>query len=135
MDLISAVMWLTLNIYHEARNDDQIGQIAIAHVTLNRVHNRSQSVKEVVLDPYQFSWTNTKENWTPQNLTALTECFESAIIAINGHDFTKGATHYHRDNINPWWAKKMTYIGQFGLHKFYRKRVKIKAKHFKIVHK
>ena len=128
MDLLSAIMWLTLNIYHEARSDDQIGQIAVAHVTLNRVHNRRQTMKAVVLDPKQFSWTHQKKSWTPQNLEALAECFESAVIALDGYDFTQGATHYHRVDVHPKWAKKMTYIGQFGSHKFYRDKLVIKAK-------
>ena len=128
MDLLSAIMWLTLNIYHEARNEDQIGQIAVAHVTLNRVHNRRQTMKAVVLEPKQFSWTHQKKSWTPQDLEALAECFESAVIALNGYDFTQGATHYHRVDVHPKWAKKKTYIGQFGSHKFYRKNLTIKAK-------
>lgn len=128
MDLLSAIMWLTLNIYHEARSDDQIGQIAVAHVTLNRVHNRRQTMKAVVLNPKQFSWTHQKKSWTPQNLEALAECFESAVIALDGYDFTQGATHYHRVDVHPKWAKKMTYIGQFGSHKFYKKKIVIKAK-------
>ena len=127
MDLISAVMWLTLNIYHEARGEDQIGQIAVAHVTMNRVHNRNQSVKQVVLDPYQFSWTHTKEKWTPQNMEALMECFESAVVAMGGHDFTQGATHYHRIDVHPGWAKRMTFIGQLGSHYFYRKKMHLRA--------
>ena len=128
MDLLSAIMWLTLNIYHEARSEDQIAQIAVAHVTLNRVRNRQQSMKTVVLDPKQFSWTHTQKSWAPKDIEALVECFESAIVAINGHDFTQGATHYHRIDVRPWWVKKMRYIGQFGSHKFYKKKIFIKAK-------
>jgi len=134
MDLLSAIMWLTLNIYHEVRGEDQIGQIAVAHVTLNRVHNRDQSVKEVVLAPYQFSWT-LNESWTPKNMEALLECLESATVAIQGHDFTQGATHYHRADIHPYWADKMIYLGQFGDHKFYRKKVHLIASKVKKLRK
>ena len=133
MDLLSAIMWLTLNIYHEARGEDQLGQIAIAHVTMNRVHNRDQSVKEVVLAPSQFSWTSN-DKWTPQDMKALMECLESAMTALEGHDFTQGATHYHRADIHPSWADKLVYIGQFGAHKFYRKRVVLKADKHKRKH-
>lgn len=133
MDLLSAIMWLTLNIYHEARGEDQLGQIAVAHVTMNRVRNRDQSMKTVVLAPEQFSWTS-QDNWTPRDMEALMECLESAIVAMQGHDFTQGATYYHRADIHPYWANTMTYIGKYGEHKFYRKRIHLKATKVKIKH-
>ena len=30
MTLLEGLLWLTLNVYHEARSEPQIGQIAIA---------------------------------------------------------------------------------------------------------
>ena len=128
MDLLSTIMWLTLNIYHEARSDDKIGKIAVAHVTLNRVHNRRQTMKAVVLEPKQFSWTHQKKSWTPQDLEALAECFESAVIALNGYDFTQGATHYHRVDVHPKWAKKKTYIGNSVRTSFTERILPLKPK-------
>ena len=126
MDLITAIMWLTLNIYHESRGEEQLGQIAVAHVTLNRVKKRNTSVKEVVISPYQFSWVHTKK-WEPKDIPALVQCFHSAVIAMNGFDFTSGATHYHRKDIKPWWAKKKKMVAMIGNHMFYNDIKMIRA--------
>ena len=126
MDLITAIMWLTLNIYHESRGEEQLGQIAVAHVTLNRVKKGDTSVKEVVLSPYQFSWVHTQP-WEPKDIPALVQCFHSAVIAMNGFDFTGGSTHYHKKNIKPFWTRKKELVAVIGAHKFYRDIKFIKA--------
>ena len=35
--IVEAVMCLALNVYHEAKNQSLIGQIAVAQVVMNRV--------------------------------------------------------------------------------------------------
>ena len=37
--IAEALMCLALNVYHEAKNQSLIGQIAVAQVVLNRVHD------------------------------------------------------------------------------------------------
>jgi N-acetylmuramoyl-L-alanine amidase len=119
MTLLEGLLWLTLNVYHEARSEPQIGQIAVAHVTLNRATSRNISIKEVVTQPYQFSWT-IKESYVPKNMPAFFQCLQSAYIALSDHDFTAGATHFHQQDINPDWSSQLTYLDQYGSHKFYR---------------
>ena len=127
MDLLTAIMWLTLNIYHESRGEEQLGQIAVAHVTLNRVKKGDISVKDVVLSPYQFSWVHTQP-WEPKDIPALVQCFHSAVIAMNGFDFTGGSTHYYSKKIKkPFWARKKELVAVIGNHKFYRDIKFIKA--------
>lgn len=124
MDILEAVLWLTLNIYHEGRSEDQFDQIAIAHVTINRSRESGRTIKQVVLRNKQFSWTfqkNHNEYW-PDDPKAFIECLDSALIALRGFDFTNGATHYHEKSVRPYWAKDMKRIGQFGAHKFYKTR-------------
>lgn len=130
MDFISILFWLTLNVYHEARGEDQIDQIAVAHVTLNRARKENETVKEVVLKPYQFSWVHTQP-WMPKELPALIECFQSSVIAISGFDFTGGATHYHEKRVKPYWAKSKYRINTFGAHHFYTDIKLLKATKFK----
>jgi len=134
MDLLSALMWLTLNVYHEARSEDQLAQVAVAHVTINRVRERRQSVKEVVLDSKQFSWTHTQQSWIPTDMKALLECLESSVIAVKGYDFTKGSTNYHRQDKKPIWRKDLTFITQVGVHKLYKRCLIIRAVPKKIKH-
>lgn len=122
MDILTGFLWLSLNIYHEARGEDQLAQVAVAHVTINRARKRGLSVKETVLQPKQFSWTNQpKEKWWPRDWFSFLLCMESATVAVAGYDFTKGATHYHSYRVIPGWSKKLEYIGAFGGHKFYRR--------------
>lgn len=119
MNLFEAILFLTLNVYHEARSEEQFAQVAVAHVTMNRARERHLPIKGVVLQPKQFSWTHQLKSYWPKNLAAFMNCLESVTIAAQGNDFTNGATYYHLNTIHPWWADSMHYVADFGSHKFY----------------
>lgn len=120
MTLLEGLLWLTLNVYHEARSEPQEGQVAVALVTLNRANEKHLPIKEIVQEPYQFSWTLQKKSYIPDDPKAFLECVQSVYIALQSPDITNGATHYHLDSINPDWATEYTYLEQFGSHKFYK---------------
>ncbi len=120
MSFLEGLLWLTLNVYHEARSEPQIGQLAVAHVTLNRAVQKRESVETVVTEPYQFSWTFQKKSYLPTEPGVFVECLRTALKAMISSDFTQGATYYHRKDINPSWAGNMTYVAQYGDHVFYR---------------
>lgn len=120
MSFLEGLFWLSLNVYHEARGEPQIGQLAVAHVTLNRAVQQNQSVENVVTAPYQFSWTFQKKSYFPEEPGAFIDCVDAAFQAMISSDFTQGATYYHRQDIRPKWAQKMKYLNQYGAHKFYR---------------
>lgn len=124
MDLMTGILFLTLNVYHEARSEDQLAQMAVAHVTINRAKIRRLTIKDVVYQPYQFSWTHQKKGYQalPKDIDAYMVCLESASVAARGHDFTGGATHYHRNDVIPEWTNRMQYVGTFGAHHFYKGR-------------
>lgn len=122
MGFLEGLLWLTLNVYHEARGETKTGQLAVAHVTLNRALERQQSLEEVVIAPYQFSWTLQKNSYVPTEPDAFVECMKSALYAMGTDDFTGGATYYHRQDIHPPWSEDMTYIAQYGKHKFYKEQ-------------
>lgn len=111
---------MTLNVYHEARSEPQVGQVAVALVTLNRAYKKKRPVKDIVKEPYQFSWTFQKASYLPDDPKAFLKCMQSVYIALKTDDFTKGATHYHLDKINPYWTANYTYLDQYGSHKFYK---------------
>ncbi len=121
MTILEGILWLTLNVYHEARSEPQVGQIAVAHVTLNRAETLNLSIKEVVRQPYQFSWTFQKKSYIPDDPQAFFKCMHSVYLALQTHDFTTGATFYHLDKIDPYWASELQYVNQYGSHKFYKK--------------
>lgn len=120
MNLLESILWLTLNVYHEARGEGQRAQIAVAHVTLNRRDKRKLSIKGVVLQPRQFSWTHQLDNYWPKNPAAFFECLQSVTLAVEGFDFTLGAVYYHHENVNPKWSKDYVLVEQIDKHKFYR---------------
>lgn len=126
MDLVSAIFWLSLTLYHEGRNQEPLDQLAIAHAILNRVKDSGDSVKEVVLKPNQFSCFNKKVT-LPKDMKAYTKAVEIAALAVRGHDFTRGALFYHEKSTKPVWRHKVSFVGRFGDHLFYKRIVKIKA--------
>lgn len=129
MSILSSVMWLALNVYFEARNQSFEGMVAVAHVTMNRKNNRHLSLKEVVWQPSQFSWTLKSD---PQgqkidlskldDLDAFGRAFEAAEECLKQQlagNFFGGANHYHAANVSPAWAKKMKFIQRIDDHLFY----------------
>ena len=53
-----ALVCLALNVYHEARDQPFIGQVAVAQVVMNRVHDDRypDDVCEVVMQGPTYSW-------------------------------------------------------------------------------
>lgn len=120
MTLLEGLLWLTLNVYHEARSEPQIGQLAVAFVTLNRANEKGVPIKDVVQEPHQFSWTVNKDSYMPDDPKAFLECMHSVYLALQTNDFTQGATHFHRESVDPGWTASYTYLDQYGSHKFYK---------------
>jgi spore germination cell wall hydrolase CwlJ-like protein len=125
---------LALNIYHEARNQPEIGQYAVAIVTMNRVDDPAypDSVCAVVwekrwsrkLNRYvpQFSWTLDGKPDRPHETIAWEDALRIAemVVFTNPPSPVGTAKHYHASYVNPYWAQKMTPVRKIGLHIFYR---------------
>ena len=137
--LETAFMCMALNIYHEAKNQSMLGQIAVGQVVMNRVEDTrfpdnvcdvvTQAVTykgtdKPVLHKCQFSWYcdgqkdeplyNRKEWWNAQEYASIVL---SGTIAL---DVTEGATHYHATYVRPAWAKTKTRTTRIDRHIFYR---------------
>ena len=130
---------MALNIYHEAKNQSMLGQVAVGQVVMNRVQDRRfpdnvcdvvteavtyKGTNKPVLHKCQFSWycdgqrdepkVNSKEWWYAK---------EYASIVLSGKialDVTEGATHYHATYVRPAWAKTKTRTTRIDRHIFYR---------------
>ncbi len=123
MNIFEALLWLTLNVYHESRSDPPLAQVAVAHVTLNRMKQSGESAKYIVLENKQFSWTHQKDDYFPYDIKSFTDSFKHVIIAVNGYDFTNGSTFYYKKGTKkPNWTKDKLYVAQFGSHKFYKNK-------------
>lgn len=114
---------LSMNIYHEARGERMEGQIAVAHVTVNRVNhdNWPEDICEVVYQSKQFSWTHLIKDPTPKEKRAWKEAQIIArdVMIGNTEDPTMGAVFYHANYVNPDWAKQMELSKVIGRHLFY----------------
>lgn len=129
---------LAKNIYFESRNQSHLGQVAVAHTTLNRVMDKRypNTVCEVVEQgktnkdgsmrrhACQFSWYCDGLSDKPRNLELWQQSRDIALESIDlysqGIDITRGATHYHADNVSPNWAPTLDKIMQVDDHIFYR---------------
>ena len=117
---------LIQNIYFESRGESQIGQAAVAWVTLNRV-NESQgkkSICDVVYQKSQFNWTKKFKGKPMSDEQALADVSRVADSVLKtyftGMDPTEGATYFHSTKEQPSWTKSFEKIVKIDSHIFYR---------------
>ena len=138
--IAEALMCMALNIYHEAKNQSMLGQIAVGQVVMNRVEDRRfpntvcEVVKQAVtykgtdvpvLHKCHFSWYCDGKDDIPDDETgwATAQYVAGSILYANKHrGITEGATHYHASYVRPKWTRDrgMNHIGRIGAHIFYR---------------
>ena len=56
--LSTAILLMSLTIYHEGRGEPKICQRYIADTVLNRKNNSDKSVKRVIKEKNQYQWTS-----------------------------------------------------------------------------
>mgnify|MGYP000197503153 CR=1 FL=1 len=136
--MLESLMCLALNVYHEAKNQSFIGQVAVAQVVMNRVKDTRypNTVCDVVKQGLtykwkpslpiknrcQFSWYCDGKSDKPDDEYAWAYAQMVAADVLRGEvpDFTGGSTHYHAYYVKPYWADMMLYQGDFGSHYFFR---------------
>ena len=134
---------LSRNIYFESLNQSVMGQMAVAHVTLNRVKldrypdticgvitdSRKDKNGEVRRNKCQFSWYCDGKDDTPKNMALWKDAQTVASVSIQIFytygDVTGGATHYHASYVSPSWSKTMERVARVDDHIFYDYRRKI----------
>lgn len=136
--IATALMCMALNIYHEARGEPFVGQMAVAQSVLNRMEDKRfpNDVCSVVKQANYRSWDSRNPirhqcsySWfcdgKPDTPTDDKVFLESQILAqymLSGRapDVIEGATHYHADYVNPYWASSMDVTVKIGKHIYYR---------------
>ena len=134
------VYCMAQNIYFEAGNQPLAGKIAVAQVVLNRLDhpNYPGTMCDVI---YQAKW---KENWLGNMVPIRNQCqfswfcdgksddpvdsptwLNSLLVArdvVQGRygDITEGATHYHNDQVHPYWADSLNETVVINNHIFYK---------------
>lgn len=116
---------LAKNIFHEAGVEDELGMFAVAQVTINRVRNvrYPNTICEVVMQPYQFSWANDRSRrWTHPSGPKWDMSKRIARQVIKeGYRVPalQAAVYYHADYVSPRWRDPNAVIAQVGTHIFY----------------
>ena len=139
-DANNEIFCMAQNIYFEAGNQPLAGKVAVGHVVLNRLEhsNYPGTMCDVI---YQAKW---KENWLGNMHPIRNQCqfswfcdgksdepeisptwYESLKVArdvVQGGypDITEGATHYHNDKVNPYWADSLNQTVIINNHIFYK---------------
>jgi spore germination cell wall hydrolase CwlJ-like protein len=139
MILETALMCMAINMYHEAKNQSMLGQIAVGQVVMNRVEDSRfpnnvcdvvteavtyKGTNKPVLHKCQFSWWCDGQKDEPDfDSKEWWDAKEYASIVLSGTimlDVTEGATHYHATYVRPAWAKTKTKTTRIDRHIFYR---------------
>ena len=122
-------------VYHEARSESFIGQLAVANVIVERAHlakfpNTICKVVHaglywkgnIIKNKCAFSYyCDGKKEWMSINTKALDTAYHVASLALKGVTLnsTLGSTHYHASYVYPRWANYMERLEQIGTHVFY----------------
>ena len=121
----TALTCLAVSVYHEARNQPDLGQHAVAAAILRRAeipHRWEDTVCEVV-QPIQFSYLapdlgfaeiDEPEAWREAVAVAV-----STLLHGPHPDLAK-ADHYHRLDVDPAWNKPMKVVARVADHVFFR---------------
>ena len=141
-EYLAEVTCLAKNIYFEARGEPLRGQIAVAHVTMNRVNSDmfpdtvcgvvtqgpinqwvlEQQHREVpVLHKCQFSWYCDGKSDTPRNNTSWNRARQLAVNVLTDQvpDVTQGAKWFHHTSVDPGWDR-LHPVTTIGNHVFYQ---------------
>lgn len=124
---------LTMLGWGEARGEPTHGILAVMWVAKNRSDRRQRALKDVILQPWQFSCFNERDPNRAKLITASVDdpknwgiALGAARLLLSGwtRDPTGGATHFYSVRFPvPYWAKaekgwkELTQIGNhvFGL--------------------
>ena len=116
---------LARNVFYEAGNQSEVGKLAVAQVTLNRLETGrwGAHVCDVVYSDSQFSWTkDRKKKWKkPEG-----ELWEQSKVTVKQIQYgyrikdLEGSLSYHAKYIpKPKWAKVQEPVKMIGEHIFY----------------
>lgn len=130
---------LAQNVYYEAGYEPTKGKIAVALVTLNRVHSGlypksiCATMAQKIEDTCQFSWycddykrvKATSYRYTKREKEVFEHARAVALYTYmnykNMHDVTKGALFFHTKDVNPSW-QNVRVTTTIGNHIFYKRK-------------
>ena len=109
-------------VYFESRGESLVGQLAVAHVVINRAQSGRfpKSLCGVVHQPSQFSFVRGGKMPAVRNPAQWNNAVAIAQIAREGSwkNHAPGALFFHARYVSPGWRK--TRVAQIDNHIFYR---------------
>jgi len=131
---------LAKNIYFEAGNQPLAGKLAVSQVVMNRVLSDEypDTICEVIYQAQwgnnwkgefalikhkcQFSWFCDGKSDVPEDSVTWNESLRVAANLLYNRqvDITEGATHYHNDQVHPYWADSLNRTVTIDNHIFYK---------------
>lgn len=124
---------LAENIYYESKSESNLGQRAVALVTMNRVYHDKypDTVCGVVKQKCQFSWrcdgSKHKKKNELQYATALIVATHIFYNYQHVKDITYGALFFHAKRVSPAWKYKFKKTTTIGQHIFYKERTHVRT--------
>lgn len=129
-DQARAIDCMTAAIAYEAGYEPLAGREAVAQVILNRLREPRfpKTVCGVVFEGSQrrtgcqFTFTCDGSLMRRLRSEVLEAARATAVSVLAGAvpDHVRGATHYHANYVNPYWAATGQMTAQIGAHLFYR---------------
>ena len=126
--LIESIVWMTLNVYFEARGEPLRGKMDIVHVVHNRARLRKQTIKEVITASKQFSWVNpdakVQDIMSNEGLVMdLIRCAKAVYLAeqerLHWEDRGMIDHYFNPGVVVPPWAAGLRYVREVKNHAFY----------------
>ncbi|MBN8846103.1 MAG: cell wall hydrolase [Sphingomonadales bacterium] len=109
-------------VYFESRGESLVGQLAVAHVVINRANSGRfpKSLCGVVHQPSQFSFVRGGKMPAVRNGAQWNNAVAIAQIARDGSwkNQAPGALFFHARHVSPGWRK--TRVASIDNHIFYR---------------
>ena len=115
---------IAVAIYHEARDQDEFGQRAVASVILQRAavpHRWGDTACDNVV-PTQFAFLTSRYDYPPiDDMRAWGTGMRFAARALLEGPMPEleGADHYHTTSVSPGWAPAMDRVRRIDDHVFY----------------
>ena len=126
--VMKEVECLARNIYFEAGGESKAGKIAVAEVTMNRVHSNQFPrtvcgvVHQKTRGTCQFSWVCQGKKTVYRNSDAWRDSIkiaENILISKKEYGIIGSAKYFHAVYVEPEWAESKRMIKKIGQHIFY----------------
>lgn len=116
---------LATAVYFEARGESLEGQLAVAHVVMNRAASEKypSSWCDVVKQPWQFSFVRHGQFPEVEYGSAAWAKAQGIARLAMANAFPSVPSDvlwYHADYVSPSWGRRLNYVEKIGAHIFYR---------------